>query len=61
MTTHIEAVKRQKINAANVFLLCFVGFGSMTFGYTASIIGTTLGMNSHEILLFENTEMQELN
>ena len=35
--------RRQKINAYNVFILCFIGLGSMTYGYTASIIGTTLG------------------
>lgn len=40
---HREGVKKQKINAYNVLLLCFIGLGSMTYGYTASIIGTTLG------------------
>ncbi|KAK5051348.1 hypothetical protein LTR84_003000 [Exophiala bonariae] len=41
-----EGNKAQKINAYNVFLLCFIGLGSMTYGYTASIIGTTLGQPS---------------
>jgi hypothetical protein len=40
---HREGVKRQRINAHNVLILCFIGLGSMTYGYTASIIGTTLG------------------
>ncbi|KAF2642444.1 MFS transporter [Massarina eburnea CBS 473.64] len=37
---------RQRINAYNVFILLFVGLGSVTYGYTASIIGTTLGQPS---------------
>lgn len=37
---------RQRINAFNVFILIFVGFGSMTYGYTAAVIGTTLGQPS---------------
>ena len=41
--TSIHAIRRQRINAFNVFILLFVGLGSMTYGYTASIIGTTLG------------------
>jgi MFS family permease len=35
--------RRQKITPYNVFILMFIGLGSMTYGYTASIIGTTLG------------------
>ncbi|KAF2710650.1 MFS transporter [Pleomassaria siparia CBS 279.74] len=42
----INNVKRANINAFNVFILCFVGLGSMTYGYTASIIGTTIGQPS---------------
>ncbi|KAF2677245.1 MFS transporter [Lentithecium fluviatile CBS 122367] len=38
--------KKQRINAFTVLILIFVGFGSMTYGYTASIIGTTLGQPS---------------
>lgn len=34
---------KKKITAYNVLILMFVGLGSMTYGYTASIIGTTLG------------------
>jgi hypothetical protein len=34
---------KSKINAYNVFILLFVGLGSITYGYTASIIATTLG------------------
>ena len=33
----------KKITPYNIFILMFVGLGSMTYGYTASIIGTTLG------------------
>ncbi|KAF2013703.1 MFS transporter [Aaosphaeria arxii CBS 175.79] len=46
MTVDRSAHKRQRINAFNVFILIFVGLGSMTYGYTASIIGTTLGQPS---------------
>jgi len=34
---------RKKLNAYNVWMLVFVSLGSVTYGYTASIIGTTLG------------------
>ncbi|CAO2648550.1 Nn.00g078170.m01.CDS01 [Neocucurbitaria sp. VM-36] len=37
---------RQRINAFNVFILIFVGLGSMSYGYTAAVIGTTLGQPS---------------
>ncbi|KAL6241017.1 hypothetical protein RBB50_012112 [Rhinocladiella similis] len=43
---HREGAKKQTINTYNVLLLCFIGLGSMTYGYTASIIGTTLGQPS---------------
>ncbi|KAK4494564.1 hypothetical protein PRZ48_013920 [Zasmidium cellare] len=33
----------RKLNAYNVWMLLFVSIGSMTYGYTASIIGSTLG------------------
>ena len=42
----IHQVRRQRINAFNVLILCFCGLGSMSYGYTASIIGTTLGQPS---------------
>ena len=35
---------KQGLNPYNVLVLCFLGLGSITYGYTASIIGTTLGM-----------------
>lgn len=57
-----HGLRSQRINAFNVLILCFVGLGSMTYGeldrasrlvpllmeigYTASIIGTTLGQPS---------------
>jgi hypothetical protein len=37
-------LRRQKLNAHTVAVLVVLGFGSITYGYTASIIGTTLGM-----------------
>lgn len=40
--------KKGSINAYNILTLIFVGLGSMSYGYTSSIIGTTLGM----IILF---------
>ena len=39
-------LKRQKINAYTLFILFVLGLGSLTYGYTASIIGTTLGQPS---------------
>jgi hypothetical protein len=43
--------EKRGINAYNILTLIFVGLGSMSYGYTSSIIGTTLGMiplrNSH--------------
>lgn len=34
---------RQKINGFTLLILATLGFGSITYGYSASIIGTTLG------------------
>lgn len=39
-------LKSQGINAYNILVLCCLGLGSLTYGYTASIIGTTLGPSS---------------
>lgn len=36
-------LRRQKLNAHTCAVLAVLGFGSLTYGYTASIIGTTLG------------------
>lgn len=36
--------KRRRVNAYTIGVLCVLGFGSLTYGYTASIIGTTLGL-----------------
>lgn len=44
--TSSDGVRKQRINAFNVLILCFVSLGSMSYGYTASIIGTTLGQPS---------------
>ncbi|KAF2742385.1 MFS transporter [Sporormia fimetaria CBS 119925] len=41
-----HTIKAPRINAFNVLILIFVGLGSMSYGYTASIIGTTLGQPS---------------
>jgi hypothetical protein len=38
--------KRQRINAYNVFILLFVGLGSLSYGYSAAVIGITLGIYS---------------
>jgi hypothetical protein len=35
-------LERKKINAFNILILFFVGLGSMSYGYTASVIGQTL-------------------
>ncbi|KAI1618273.1 MFS transporter [Exophiala viscosa] len=39
-------LRRQKLNVHTVAVLAVLGFGSITYGYTASIIGTTLGQPS---------------
>jgi hypothetical protein len=39
----IDVRGKKKITPYNVFILMFIGLGSMSYGYTASIIGTTLG------------------
>lgn len=41
--------KKQKINLFNVLILIFVGLGSMTYGYSAAVIGITLGMSSSSV------------
>lgn len=38
-------LRKQKLNAHTCAVLAVLGFGSLTYGYTASIIGTTLGMS----------------
>ena len=37
-------LKRQRLNGYTLLILAALGFGSITYGYTASIIGTTLGI-----------------
>ncbi|KIX98805.1 uncharacterized protein Z520_05266 [Fonsecaea multimorphosa CBS 102226] len=39
-------LRRQRLNAHTCAVLAVLGFGSLTYGYTASIIGTTLGQPS---------------
>jgi hypothetical protein len=36
-------LRRQKLNVHTVAILITLGLGSMSYGYTASIIATTLG------------------
>ena len=36
-------LQRQTLNGYTVLILVTLGLGSLTYGYTASIIGTTLG------------------
>lgn len=36
--------KKQALNTFNVLVLIFVGLGSVSYGYTASVIGITIGM-----------------
>jgi len=38
-----EGARKQQINAYNVVILVLLGFGSITYGYSTSIIGTTEG------------------
>ncbi|PPJ50896.1 hypothetical protein CBER1_07593 [Cercospora berteroae] len=38
-----EEGSNRKLNAYNIWMLLFVSIGSMVYGYTASIIGSTLG------------------
>lgn len=47
--------KRQRINAYNVFILLFVGLGSMSYGYAAAVIGLTLGLFSIYKILNHST------
>jgi hypothetical protein len=35
----------RRVNGYTISVLCVLGFGSLTYGYTASIIGTTLGLD----------------
>ena len=40
----VEGVlRRQKVNVYGAAVLIVLGFGSITYGYTASVISTTLG------------------
>lgn len=56
MASH-KGTKKQKLTLYNVFILMFIGLGSLTYGYTASIIGTTLGQLPSWIALFDVTEL----
>lgn len=44
-------LRKQKLNAHTCAVLLVLGFGSLTYGYTASIIGTTLGKFRLALLL----------
>ena len=41
-----EGERKQKLNAYNVLILCMLAPASITYGYSASIIATTLGQPS---------------
>jgi hypothetical protein len=36
-------LQRQRVNTHTIYVLLMLGLGSMSYGYNASIIGTTLG------------------
>ena len=42
----LHSPKRRKVTPFTVLILLFVSLGSLSYGYTASIIGTTLGQPS---------------
>jgi hypothetical protein len=48
---HNTPMKMQKVNAFNIFILIFVGLGSLSYGYTASVIGQTLVSFNTTILI----------
>lgn len=48
MAHHSASDLKQGLNPFNILVLCFLGLGSVTYGYTASIIGTTLGTSTDE-------------
>jgi hypothetical protein len=39
-----RVLHRQKLNGYVLYVLCMLGLGSISYGYNASIIGTTLGL-----------------
>jgi len=41
-----SGVPQARLNAYNFLMIAFVSIGSLSYGYAASIIGTTLGMLS---------------
>jgi hypothetical protein len=43
----IDPDKKQTLNAFNILVLIFVGLGSVSYGYTASVIGITIGRLVH--------------
>lgn len=53
--------RRQKITPYNLFILIFVALGSMSYGYTASIIGTTLGMLCNAIRYIRSNKSRSTN
>jgi len=42
----VEGVRKQKLNAYNLWILFLLAPASITYGYSACIIATTLGMDS---------------
>jgi hypothetical protein len=49
-----EEVRKQPLTAYNVFILIFIGLGSVSYGYAAAIIGQTLGVWEHFVFKADN-------
>jgi hypothetical protein len=41
---HAQHTRKRQFQIYNIFMVVAMGFGSMSYGYSASIIATTLGM-----------------
>lgn len=46
---------KQKLNGYTILIIVTLGLGSLTYGYTASIIGTTLGQSKHGSIRYLRT------
>lgn len=42
-----EGMRKQKLNSYNLWILFLLAPTSITYGYSGSIIGTTLGLQAH--------------
>ena len=50
-------LKRQTLNGYTMLIIVTLGLGSLTYGYTASIIGTTLGAQYLDLIQQADTDM----